>query len=102
MYVGREFSNTTVGKRNSEDGTWSVVVTILEKLTEDGETWQEEHVDAMGVDRTFDAAHRTALQSVLMWMEKEVYAKGFQSLVEAVNANRLAEDATDSNKDTLS
>jgi hypothetical protein len=55
----------------------------------------------MNFDRTFDAAHRTALGSVLHYLDDEVYSKGFDSLVPAMRAKREL-DGTDNNKDSTS
>jgi hypothetical protein len=101
---GREFVNVTKGELDS-DGYWRVIVTITEKI-QINDQWFEESIDAMGIDRTWDEAHKTALKSVLGWLGENVYDKGFDNLVLAMAFQREQEEngklVTDNNKDTPS
>lgn len=96
--IGRSFTNQVTGERG-EDGVWKVTVLVQEKTTTDGKVWEDEEVSAMSMDTNFDAAHRTALGSVLHYLDDEVYSKGFDSLVPAMMAKR-ALDGTNDNKDS--
>ena len=98
--IGRSFTNQVTGEKG-EDGMWKVTVLVQEKTTTDGLVWEDEEVSVMNFDRTFDAAHRTALGSVLHYLDDEVYSKGFDSLVPAMRAKR-ALDGTNNNKDSES
>lgn len=98
--TGREFINSVVGELG-EDGKWKVVVKIQERMTEDGENWDDEEVSAMSIDKSYDSAHRTALGSVLHYLDDEVYSKGFDSLVPAMKEKRKLDGAND-NKDSKS
>lgn len=85
--TGRVFDSSTVGILE-KDGFWKLTVTITEKQSEDGITWREESVSCMSVDTSFDAAHKTSLRSVLQEMNERVYAKGFDSLIDAVDEEK--------------
>ena len=85
--VGRIFTNTTKGTKDAS-GFWNVVVDVNEEISVDGETWEKETVTAMGIDKSFDLAHRTAMRSVLQWLEENVYSRGFDNLVFAMKAQR--------------
>lgn len=61
--LGRTFTSTTTGL--FKDGYWEVVSTMEEKRTTDGETWEEKKINALGIDRTFAEAYKTAIQSVI-------------------------------------
>jgi hypothetical protein len=82
---GRVFSNETKGVMG-DDGYWKLTITITERDTLDGVNWREESLSAASIDTDFDAAHRTAMRSVLQSMNDIVYARGFDSLIEAVNS----------------
>ena len=98
--IGRVFTNQVTGEKD-EDGMWKVNVIVKERTTVDGEVWEDEEVSAMSIDKNFDAAHRTALGSVLHFLDDEVYSKGFDSLVPAMIAKRIL-DGTNDNKNSTS
>ena len=98
--IGRVFTNQVTGEKG-EDGMWKVTVLVQEKTTIDGKVWENEEVSAMSIDKNFDAAHRTALGSVLHFLDDEVYSKGFDSLVPAMIAKRIL-DGTNDNKNSTS
>ena len=98
--IGRSFTNQVTGEKG-EDGMWKVNVLVKERTTVDGEVWEDEEVSAMSIDTNFDAAHRTALGSVLHYLDDEVYSKGFDSLVPAMIAKRIL-DGTNDNKNSTS
>ena len=85
--TGRVFESNTTGTLE-KDGYWKIIVSITEKQSEDGITWKEESISSMSLDTTFDAAHKTALRSVLQEMNERVYAKGFDSLIEAIDLEK--------------
>lgn len=94
--VGRSFEQSTNGLKDT-DGTWKVTVTVSERITTDGENWETESISAMGMDKSFDEAHKVALRSVLQWLEEYVYSRGFDNLVFAMKAQK----EQDSNGETL-
>jgi soluble cytochrome b562 len=84
---GKVFGSDTTGIKG-DDGYWKLTVVICEKETEDGATWREEKLSSMAFDTSFQAAHETALRSVLQEMNERVYAKGFDSLIEAIDSEK--------------
>lgn len=89
--VGRVFENRTEGERGL-DGFWKVTVIVMEKVTFNGVDWEKEEVSAVGMDRTWDEANKTALRSVLQYLDEYVYSRGFDSLVLAVKAQKAGND----------
>lgn len=97
---GRIFEQQTLGEID-KDGYWKVVVTITEKISYDGEVWEVENISAMSLDKSFDMAHKIAMQSALSELNSLVYSKGFDSLIEGRLYERLVkENASNNNKDT--
>lgn len=102
---GRYFGNDVMSTK-ADNGMWTVTVVIRERVSEDGENWVEESIGASAMDMNFDTAHKLALGTVLSELNELVYVKGFESLVEAIEADRaLEESKNDSNpkdnKDTF-
>lgn len=102
---GRYFGNDTFSKKLDSD-MWEVIVVIKERVSEDGVNWVEESIGTTAVDADFDTAHKMALRVVLQELDRLVYQKGFDSLVQGIEADRLLEKEgknesnADNNKDT--
>ena len=85
---------------------WKVTVVIKERVTDDGVNWIEESIGAEAIDMDFDTAHKEALRAVLQELDRLVYQKGLESLVQAIEQDRLLEKETGNeanikdNKDT--
>lgn len=90
---GRYFGNDTSAKE-LPNGYWEVTVCIKEKLTDDGINWVEESIGSSAVAADFNTAHREALASTLLTMQQLVYARGFDSLVQAVEYQKKLEEGT--------
>lgn len=103
---GRYFGNDTFSLKGA-NGMWEVTVIIKERVTEDGENWIEESIGASAVDEDFDTAHKMALRVTLQELDRLVYQRGFDSLVQGIEADRLLEKETENepivkdNKDTF-
>ena len=103
MVKGRGFSTETNG--TLDGGRWTVEVVIKERVTENGVDWVEQKIDASVIDVDYDRAHKTALRILLSWLDENVYAKGFTSLIDAMDAlekeQQLADGRGSSGNTTL-
>lgn len=74
-----------------DDGVWKVVVRMGEAISWDGETWEEESIEAMCFDNDLDKAFNTARESAFETFNEEVLLQGFDSLYEARRAKKAIE-----------
>jgi|SRR5687768_14902919 len=88
---GRYFGNDVFSTK-ADNGMWTVTVVIKERVTEDGVNWVEESIGAEATDMDFDTAHKMALRVTLQELDRVVYQKGFDGLVEGVEADRLSKE----------
>jgi len=80
--LGRDFNSLTHSTKD-EEGYWRVIVTISDRVLYAGsDSWIEENVEAMSVDKDFHNAVETAMKSSLGYIVENVYQKGFPGLVE--------------------
>lgn len=80
--LGRDFNSLTHSTKD-EEGYWKVIVTISDKVLYAGsDSWIEEKVEAMSVDKDFHSAVETAMKSSLGYIVENIYQKGFPGLVE--------------------
>ena len=71
----RTFTNTTE-VTNEGDGYWKAVSYVVERLSFDGETFEEKKLEAMSLDKDFSQAVDTALTSVLNSYNQETEGMG--------------------------
>jgi len=90
LILERKFYNDTVGLKET-DNTWKLIVTLGEKIVLKDGTVREEKLEAMSLDTDFGSAQRIALRSVLQQMDDLVYARGFDSLIDAVDYQKSLE-----------
>lgn len=91
---GREFSSGTLCELDG-DGYWKATSTIIDRvLYSDSEEWVEEKIEGMSIDRSYEAAIRTAMVSCLSYLQENVYDKGLRGLVEFKALERALKDAS--------
>ncbi len=96
--LGRDFNSLTHSTKD-EEGYWRVIVTITDKVLYKGnDSWIEENVEAMSVDKDFHNAVETAMKSSLGYIVENVYNKGFPGLVEFREFERKVKELSEANK----
>ena len=62
--TGKVFSSTTIATKE-EDGSWKIVVDMVERRRIGDGEWEEKKIESMCVDDTFEDAYQVAMNSVL-------------------------------------
>lgn len=62
--VVRIFGSNTIATKD-ENGYWKVITTMTEKVSTDGEHFEEKKIEKMGISNDFQQAFDTALEALL-------------------------------------
>jgi hypothetical protein len=90
--VGRSFGSNTIATKE-EDGSWKVIVDMVEKRLVKDADWETKTVSAMCTSDTFEKAYATAMESTLMQFQDAIDATGSDSLFELdVDEDTLVEE----------
>lgn len=82
--IARMMANNTVATKDA-DGYWKVIITMTEKISTDGEHFDEKKIEKMGISNDFQQAFDTALKSLLQ--EYAALTGGSGSLFEELLEN---------------
>lgn len=92
--AGRSFTSHTQGWKNS-GGDWDVVMTMTETVSYPNGQQRTEAIETKGSHKDFDTAHKVALADCMNQLQELVYAKGFDSLIEARDYERTLAERND-------
>lgn len=99
--LGRDFNSLTHSTRDVE-GYWKVIVTISDRVLYAGsDSWIEENIEAMSVDKDFHNAVETAMKSSLGYIVENVYQKGFPGLVEFREFERKVKELSETSAQNI-
>jgi len=100
----RGFTHRIVGSETTsiqgDDGYWTVIAKMYEKISSDGENWEEASLEVMQIGMDLEKAFGDTTVSIVNMFKTEVLEKGHLSIVDAKRASEMEKENGSKGKDT--
>jgi hypothetical protein len=89
--VGSETTST-----QGKDGYWTVIGKMFERVSNDGEVWEEAIMEVMEIDSDLEKAFVACTAAIVNMFNYDVLEKGFVSLIDAKRSSEEKGNGTES------